>query len=633
MAQRGHDGPEAIRRFLHPRLTDLQDPADLPGCRAAAQRLARAVREAQPVVVYGDYDVDGVTASAILWHTLRKLGHLAVTCYVPHRLDEGYGLNVEALETFAQSDPKPLVVTVDCGITAVAAAARAKELGLDLIITDHHQFDADDLPDAVALVHPELGAGGSGLGLGDADADDERSMGGRGSDRAGFPCGGGSPEGSPSPQTPGPACGPNPQTADSSCDPRPHPAGGSPPSPLCGAGVAFKLAWQTARTFYNTDRVPRAVQELLLDLTALAALGTVADVVPLTGENRVLVVHGLGRIKHTRFGGLNAMIDAAELRTQKVDAYHVGFVLGPRLNACGRMGHARQAVTLLTDASPTQAKELAGFLTDENDRRRQTERAILAEAIELVDGQGHAADDRRALVLAREGWHPGVIGIVASRLAERYHRPVVMLGIDPDTGEAKGSARSVSGVDLHAAISACSQHLDKFGGHAMAAGMTLAADNVDAFRDALVQQVNALLAPDDLAPRIRLDAEVDLTQCNAALFTALERMGPFGCANPAPRLRICGAITARPAQRMGAEGKHLTVSLRGAGGGAIRAVGFGLGDRAEGLPAGVAVDVAFKPSLNTWRGVTSPELHLLDIRPAERDLDRRESDNENPIEH
>lgn len=553
MAQRGHVGAAAIDRFLHPKLTDLDAPANLPGCRVAAERLARTIQEKQPVVIYGDYDVDGVTASAILWHTLRKLGHPAVSCYVPHRLDEGYGLNAEALEKFAQSDPKPLVVTVDCGITAVAAAQRAKELGLDLIITDHHQFDADDLPQAIALVHPELDVNGA------------------------------------------------------------PPAS---PSPLCGAGVAFKLAWQTARTFYNADRVPRDVQELLLDLTAFAALGTVADVVPLTGENRVIVVHGLSRIKNTRFVGLNAMIDAAELRAQKVDAYHVGFVLGPRLNACGRMGHAQQAVTLLTDASPVQAKELADFLTAENDLRRHTERTILAEAIEVVDTQGHAADDRRALVLAQEGWHPGVIGIVASRLAERYHRPVVMLGIDPAAGVAKGSARSVSGLDLHAAISACDGHLTKFGGHAMAAGMTLDASSVDAFRDALVAEVNEQLQPDDLAQRIRLDADVSLPECSAALFGTLERMGPFGCANPAPRLRIRGAITARPAQRMGAEGKHLSVALRGAGGGAIRAVGFGLGDRADDLPAGIAVDVAFKPSLNTWRGVTSPELHLLDIRPA-----------------
>ena len=263
-----------------------------------------------------------------------------------------------------------------------------------MIITDHHQFDAEDLPPAVALVHPELGEIIGGV------------VGSRGDARLGGSLA--------------------------------LPGGDRRPRRLCGAGVAFKVAWQTARTFYDTDRLPRDVQGLLLDLLAFAALGTVADVVPLTGENRVIVVHGLSRIKHTRFDGLNAMIDAAQLRAEKVDAYHVGFVLGPRLNACGRMGHAKQAVTLLTDASPAQAKEIAGFLTRENELRRQTEREIVAEAIEMVEQGGHDADDRRALVLAKEGWHPGVIGIVASRLAERYHRPAVVLGIDPVRGEAKG---------------------------------------------------------------------------------------------------------------------------------------------------------------------------------------------------
>ena len=555
MAQRGHGDAAAVDRFLSPKLTDLDDPAQLPGCVAAAKRLARAVSEQQPVVVYGDYDVDGVTASSILWHTLRKLGHKAVTTYVPHRLEEGYGVNVQALNGFAEMDPKPLVITVDCGITAVDAAKHAQSLGLELIVTDHHQFDVDDLPEAVALVHPELPS--------------------ESSEKA-----------------------------------------GALASPLCGAGVAFKVAWQTARTFYNTMRLPQEVQGLLLDLLAYAALGTVADVVPLTGENRVIVVHGLSRIKDTRFDGLNAMIDAAELRAQKVDAYHVGFVIGPRLNACGRMGHARQAVTLLTDASPVQARELAAFLTQENELRRQTEREMVEQAIEMVEAEGHDADDRRVLVLAKEGWHPGVVGIVASRLAERYHRPAVVLGIDLERGVAKGSARSVTGLDLHAAISVCAEHCDKFGGHAMAAGMTLKPEAIEGFREALVAEVNRHLEADDLVPTFRLDADVTLEDCTAGLFATLERMGPFGCANPAPRLRLCGVVVARAAQRMGREGKHMSVALRGLKGGAIRAVGFGLGDLVDALPAGVSVDVIFKPSLNHWRGVTSPELHVLDIRLA-----------------
>ncbi|MEM8739635.1 MAG: single-stranded-DNA-specific exonuclease RecJ, partial [Planctomycetota bacterium] len=528
-------------------LNDLADPAGLPGCAAAADRLARAVRERQPIVVYGDYDVDGVTASAILWHTLTRLGHDAVTAYVPHRLEEGYGLNPEALTKFADAAAKPLVVTVDCGITAVDAAAHAEALGLELIITDHHALPAGALPTAASVVHPEL----------DGVAD---------------------------------------------------------PSPLCGAGVAFKLAWQTARVCCGSDRLPAEMQRLMLDLLALAALGTVADVVPLVGENRVITTHGLARIKDTPFDGLNALIDAADLRAEKVDAVHVGFVLGPRLNACGRMGHAKQAVSLLTDASPVRAAELADFLTKENDRRRSAERAILKQAKARVEAEGLASDGCRVIVLADEAWHPGVIGIVASRLAETYHRPAVLLGIDPATNEAKGSARSVEGLDLHAAMRECAGHCTKFGGHAMAAGLSLPPENIEAFRTQLVETVNARWSVADLTPTVTYDARVGLSECTLELFRVLEGLAPFGRSNPRPRLMIRGAVTARPGQRMGGEGKHLTLSLRDRHGHGVRAVGFGMGDLAEELPGGVEVDAVFEPKINVWRGVSSPELHLRAVR-------------------
>lgn len=570
------------QRFLQPKLKHLDDPAELPGCKAAADRLARAVAEKQPVVIYGDYDVDGVTASAILWHTLRALGHAAVTTYVPHRIDEGYGLHAEAFDQFAAEDIKPLVVSVDCGITAVDAAAHAKSLGLELIITDHHQFDPENLPEAVALVHPQLEDWDLGVGDWGEDAS-----------------GGGAPTHdalSPKSQSP------NPKSS----------------SALCGAGVAFKLAWQTARTFYKTDSLPDATKRLLLDLLAFAALGTIADVVPLVGENRVITVHGLSRIKDTSFVGLNALIDAAELRAEKVDAYHVGFVLGPRLNACGRMGHAKEAVALLTDASPQRARELATFLTKENDRRRSTERRIVEQAKAMVEQRGYAADDCRAIVLAHEDWHPGVIGIVASRLVETYHRPAVLFGIDREKNEAKGSARSVDAVDLHAAIAADAASLcSRFGGHAMAAGLSLPPDAIDAFREKLVATMNGLLSPDEMVAAVKIDAEVELRDCGLPLFKRLESLAPFGRSNPKPRLLVRGAITARAAQRMGGEGKHLSVALRDDHGTGLRAVGFGLGDLADDLPGGIAVDLVFQPKTNTWRGVTSPELHLLDIRPVE----------------
>jgi single-stranded-DNA-specific exonuclease len=577
LAQRGLEDRDAALSFLDPKLTDLHDPAALPGCTDAAERLARAVRDKQPVVIYGDYDVDGVTASAILWHTLRGLGHDAVTTYVPHRLDEGYGLNAEAFDRFAARTPQPLVVSVDCGITAVEVAAHARSLGLELIITDHHAFDPEALPEAVALVHPGLGVGSWELGIGDKAEDRER-------------------------------------LGDSSLTPNPQPP--TPTSPLCGAGVAFKLAWQVARAHCGGGDLPGKLKRLLLDLMSLAALGTVADVVPLVGENRVIVTHGLGRIKDTPLDGLNALLDAAELRTEKVDAYHAGFVLGPRLNACGRMGHAKQAVTLLTDATPRRAGELARFLTQQNDQRRATERRILQQAHEMVAARGDDAEGCRAIVLAREDWHPGVIGIVASRLVEAYHRPAVLLGIDAETGIAKGSARSVDGLDLHAALSDCAHHCTKFGGHAMAAGLTLPAENLDALRDDLHAAVDRRVTEQDLLPRLRIDAEVTLAECVLPVFGELERLAPFGRDNPRPRLCLRGVRTARPGQRMGQQGQHLSVSLRDDEGHAVRAVGFGMGDRAEELPAGHLVDVVFEPKQNTWRGVTSPELLLRDLRPT-----------------
>jgi len=416
LAARNIVGDDAAKRFLQPSLNDLHDPADLPGCVTAARRVARAIADGQPIVIYGDYDVDGVTASAILYHTLTLAG-ADVSTYVPHRLDEGYGLNEDAIRQIADGgwrmadrgthgvdasatpiDPPspiahpPLIVSVDCGITATGPARVARELGVDLIITDHHQFDPDDLPDAHTLVHPALG---------DADA-------------------------------------------------------GDPNLDLCGAGVAYKLAWQVAREHCGCvdpdgrgkGKLPDKFRGLLLDLLALAALGTVADVVPLVDENRVITCFGLSRIKQTGIPGLNALITASKLDAEKIDSYHVGFVLGPRLNACGRMGHAREAVELLTVAQGERAQELAEQLHLTNEDRRATERRIVDAAVKQVEEQGYDAADRRAIVVAGDGGHPGVVGIVASRIVDRYHRPAVVLGIDSVTGEAKGSARSVDGVSI-----------------------------------------------------------------------------------------------------------------------------------------------------------------------------------------
>ena len=546
LLRRGLADTDDARAFLGPKLTDLKDPADVPGAVDAAKRIVRAISDRQPIVIYGDYDVDGITASAILWHMLTQLGADDVNTYVPHRIDEGYGINNEAIEQII-ADARPLIVSVDCGITAVEQAKIAKDAGVDLVITDHHEFDPANLPDAFALVHPALRP---------ADPDDV-------------------------------------------------------PSPLCGAGVALKLAWQIAREHCGSERLPETIRDLLMDMLSLAALGTVADVVPLVGENRVITSYGLGQIKRTRFAGLNAMIDAASLRDETIDAYHVGFVLGPRLNACGRMGHARDAVHLLTDASDDEAAQVASFLTTENNRRRTTERKIVLEATQMVIDRGADKPDCRAIVLGKEGWHPGVLGIVASRLVDTFAKPVVMLSIEQD--EARGSARSVEGVSIHDALAHCDKYLTSYGGHAMAAGVRLAAADIEAFTEQLVDHVNGILTPEDLKPTLNIDIVCSLADLTVDMVRQLQKLAPFGRGNPAPVACVRNVSMAYPPRRVGNNGAHLKLTVTQQGKYAD-AIAFGMGDLASDLPGGIEMDIAFEPTLNTWQGRTTAQMQVKDVR-------------------
>jgi single-stranded-DNA-specific exonuclease len=553
LANRGVGDAQQARPFLEPKLTQLDDPRALGGVDTAAKHIVAAVRANAPIVIYGDYDVDGITASAILWHTLTALG-AQVSTYVPHRIDEGYGLNSDAIRQIAadmlaaaSSDgARPLIISVDCGITAIEPAQAARAAGVDLIITDHHVFDSEALPEACALVHPALGL-----------------------------------------------------------------AEGAEASPLCGAGVALKLAWQVARVHCGSERLPASLRDLIMDLLSFAALGTVADVVPLIGENRVITAYGLGQIKRTRFVGLNAMIDAAQLRDEKIDAYHIGFVLGPRLNACGRMGHAEDAVRLLTVADEQEAQCCAAFLTQQNDRRRATERSIFDDAKQMVIDLGADQPQCRAIVLAKEGWHQGVVGIVASRLVDAFCRPVVMLAVED--GLARGSARSIDGVSIIKALEACQQHLTTFGGHDMAAGVKLPAANVDAFTAELIEYVNGLTSPEDLTPVLHVDATCALADVSLDVVAQLQRMAPFGRGNRAPILCVRGVRIAQRPRRVGRNGAHLkfTVTREGK---FINAIGFGMGELAPQLPAGVELDVVFEPTINTWQGRSTAEMQAKDVK-------------------
>lgn len=537
------------RSFLSPKLTDLHDPALLPGVPRAAERLARAVADHQPIVIYGDYDVDGIAASALLWHTL-KLAGANVSSYVPHRIDEGYGLNSQAIRQLG-SEGNPLIISVDCGITAIEPAEVAKQMGIDLIITDHHEFSDDRLPKAHTLVHPRLS------------------------------------------------------------HPGPEPEETYPFGMLCGTGVAFKLAWQFAKVHCGSQRLPQAFRDLLVDLLSLVALATVADVMPLVDENRVFTAFGLGHIKQTRFVGLNALIDATRLRDEHIDAYHVGFVLGPRLNACGRMGHARDAVKLLTTADDSDAVAIAQFLSRENGRRQTTERSIFQEAKQMVIDSGYNSDDCRAIVLGKEGWHPGVVGIVASRLVDTFCRPVVLLNYE--NGQAHGSARSIAAMSIHDALQQCDALLESWGGHKMAAGIRLSRTQVDAFRQAMIAYANQHLSPEDLMPVIDVEAECRMSDLTPALVDQMMRLAPFGRGNPAPLLCLRGVHLERAPERVGREGKHLRLFLR-QDNRVMPAIGFGMGELAVELARGLRIDLAFQPKTSIWQGRTRTELHLKDLK-------------------
>ncbi|MHC4992093.1 MAG: single-stranded-DNA-specific exonuclease RecJ [Planctomycetota bacterium] len=550
LAARQLTGADAIERFCEPKLTHLHDPGLLPQIDEAAQRVIDAVRRDEHIVIYGDYDVDGITATAILFHVIRAAAPAArVLSYVPHRLEEGYGLNAEALRQL-RAEGADLVISVDCGVTAVEPAAVAREIGLDLIITDHHRPPAvgEPLPEAVAIVHPGL------------------------------------------------------------------PGSDYPFPELCGAGVAFKLAWRFATAWCGSQRVASGMQETLLDMLPLAALGTIADVAPLVGENRVLTRFGLDMIARTPLVGLRALIGTAGLAGESIDTRKVGFVLAPRLNACGRMGHAAEAVRLLTEAGADEARDIAERLAELNRQRQKVERSIFEEAAARAEAAGMTTDERRIIVLADEQWHPGVVGIVCSRLADRFGRPAILLQRQDD--QCAGSARSIEGYSIHDGLSACASHLMSFGGHEHAAGLRLEASRLEAFTEAITAHANARIEVDQLVAPISIDCDARLDELDRGSVSQLAGLAPFGRANRRPVVRICGLALAEPPRRIGSHARHLALQLSTSeshGRGRLRAVWWNAGELAERLAVGMPIDVAIEPKLNTFNGLTSVEGEIRDV--------------------
>ncbi len=552
LIRRGITDASRAASFLNPKLTDLRDPGILPGVNDAVEIISADIAAKRRIVVYGDYDADGMSGASILIHCLRLLG-ANVGYYIPNRLDEGYGLNDKAIDKLAAAGAE-LLITVDCGVANIDEIAHARRIGLRVIVTDHHTT-ADRLPEAEAIVHPKL-----------------------------------------------PGCQ--------------YPFTG-----LCGAGVAFKLAWALCQRASDAKHVSPPMREFLLQAVGLAAIGTVADVVPLVDENRVLVHHGLSSLQHRPVLGMRLLMQRTKLDQKPyLSSEDIGFTIAPRMNAAGRLGQAALAVELLTTADQQRADALAVYIDELNKTRDRLERSVYLaanrQALEAVEA------GETALVLAGHGWHAGVIGIVAGRLAEKYHRPTLLAALDEaGVKPGLGSARSVPGFDLVEALKSCQQHLVTYGGHAAAAGFRVEANKVDALRADFCELAAELIPESQRAAELHIDGEIPFSGLTLKAVEQLERLAPFGQGNRRPLLCSTDVQLGAAPRTMGGGDRHLSLQLEQHGV-RYRAVAFGKGEKCEELSAaGGPLSFAFRPVINAFRGQRKVELHVEDWQLPDADQD------------
>lgn len=517
--------------FLHPAQQEFYDPFLLKDMDRAVKRICQALEAKEKIVVYGDYDVDGITSTTLLMRMLQRLGANAAY-YIPDRIREGYGFHKEALEHIAESGAG-LLISVDCGISAISETAAMKGR-LDIVITDHHLPQAE-LPTVTAVINPHR-------------------------------------EDCPYPE-----------------------------KNLAGVGVAFKLCqalWQQIKkTSFESD-------------LEIVALGTIADIVPLLGENRRIVYQGLKQMESTEIIGLQALLEAAGLKDKAIGEEQIGYVLAPRLNAAGRMGSAGRGTELLLSEDRAKADRLAMELNEENAQRQLLERSILA----LAEQQLQTIDVSRkhVLVLSGEGWHPGVIGIVASRIVDKYYRPVVIIGVQD--GKGKGSCRSIRGFHMYEALTACRELMTAFGGHAQAAGLSILPENIPALSEALEQYALEHMQPDDFVPSVDIEAELPMEKIDFQLIHELEKLAPFGAGNPRP-LFGCRRVRGSYARSMGAQGQHLRFSIELSQGENLTAIAWNMGDQVS-MVNREPVDIVFSPEINEWNNRQSLQCKLQAIAPS-----------------
>jgi single-stranded-DNA-specific exonuclease len=535
LVNRGMDTVEAAEAFLHPMKQSFHDPFLLDGMERAVVRIQRAVQDGERILVFGDYDADGVSSTTVMVSALKEIGAI-VDFYIPNRFTEGYGPNEKAFR-WAKEQGFSLIITVDTGIAAINEVALANELGIDVIITDHHE-PGPVLPDAYAIIHPK------------------------------------------------------------------KPGSTYPFRELAGVGVAFKVA----------HALLGDVPSHLLDVVAI---GTIADLVPLTGENRLLVVWGLQQLQETNRIGLRALFKQCGIDAKQLNEETVGFVIAPRMNAVGRLGAADPAVRLLMTEDEAEAQMLAKEMDGLNRERQRIVNEMTEEAVQMVNEQFQLTE-HRVLVVAKEGWNSGVVGIVASRLVEQFYRPTIVLSLDKEKGIAKGSARSIHGFDIFANLSTCRDILPHFGGHPMAAGMTLAIEHVDELRQRLNALAKETLTDDDFIPVTIIDAKCSVRDVTLEAVEQLQMLAPFGVENPKPLILIEDA-SVQTIRRIGADQSHVKMVFE-QDGATIESVGFGCGYLYDEIAPDAKVSVVGELSVNEWNHLRKPQLMIHDAAVREWQL-------------
>jgi single-stranded-DNA-specific exonuclease len=528
------------KSFLDPKLSNLEDPSSLPDAEKAAEILCNALRDGKKILIYGDYDADGITASTVLYHIIATATNReGPPIYIPDRVDEGYGINVEAMERF-KNEGIDLVISVDCGVSAIEAAKRAKELGIELIVTDHHKPREDGvLPDCCAIVHPSIK--------------------------------------------------------------------GEPLTPYAGVGVAYQLSWAFARTWSGSKKVNKELSSCLLEMLPFVAIGTIADMVPLVNSNRILARWGLQLLPSTQNSGLRAIMKNIKTPSKNLNSSHISFGIAPLLNAVGRLAHAATAVDLLTHLDGTLADSATSELSAKNTKRRREQRVICDEALLQIEKQG--LNKQKIICLQNENWNRGVVGVAAGKCIEKHYIPTILLSGDGD--ELTGSARSISGFSILDALNACKENLEKFGGHDMAAGLTLKKENFEEFVSSITSYANEHISDEQLVKTIKPDVLAELREVHIKNLKQIEKMGPFGIGNPAPIVQIMGAKVDE-SKAIGGGGAHLSLKV-GSARERVRCLWWNNGEFSSQIKRGTVIDIVGKLKLNEFSNIETAEIDVLDI--------------------